>query len=91
MSSILAVISLSLAVVFMVMWIRVRRAARQAEIVAYGLRAQDDRDDSTRTNLLKKNREYYVAIKKLNELGEIELDNWGRWVCTETGQQLGQG
>jgi hypothetical protein len=90
-SIVLAVISLSLAIVFMIMWIRARRTALQAEVVAYGLRAQDDGDEDTKITLTNMHKEYNEAISKLNQLGQIKLDNWGRWVWTESGQQLGQG
>lgn len=92
MSSIIfAVIPFSLAFVFMIMWIRARRAALQAEVVAYGLRAHDDKDEDTKITLTNMHREYNEAIRKLDQLGQIKLDNWGRWVWTESGQQLGQG
>jgi hypothetical protein len=90
-SIVLAIISLSLALVFMVMWIRARRAALRAEVVAYGLRAQDDSDEHTKTDLMNMHKEYNVAISKLDQLGHIKRDNWGHWVWTESGQQLGQG
>lgn len=90
-SIVLAVISLCLAFFSMVMWVRARRAVLQAEVVAYGLRAQDDSDEVTKTNLVNMQTEYHVAIRKLNQLGHIKLDNWGRWIWTESGQQLGQG
>ncbi len=90
-SIVLAVISLSLAFVLMVMWIRARRAALRAEVVAYGLRAQDDRDEDTKTNLINRHKEYNVAISKLDQMGQIKRDKWGHWVWTESGQQLGQG
>jgi hypothetical protein len=89
-SIVLDVISLTLAFVFMVMWIRARRAAVQAEIVAYGLRSQDGGDEVTRTNLINMDKEYHDAISKLSQLGQIERDNWGRWVWIESGQQLAQ-
>jgi hypothetical protein len=88
-SIVLAVISLSFAFVFMVMWIRTRRAALRAEVVAYGLRAQDDGDEDTKTTLINKKKEYQDAIQKLDQLGQVKLDDWGRWVWTESGQQLG--
>jgi hypothetical protein len=72
----------------MVMWIRTRKISKQAELVAYGLRAQDDHDEITRTNLTLLNSEHQAAIHKLAELGEIKRDNWGRWIWTESGQPL---
>ncbi len=88
-SIVLATVSLILAFVFMIMWIRARRAARSAEIVAYGLRAQDDNDEDTKTNLIHKNREYHEAIRKLNQMGQVKLDSWGRWVWADSGELLG--
>jgi hypothetical protein len=91
MNFILAVVSLSLAFVLMVLWIRTRRAALRAEVVAYGLRAQDDSDEDTKNNLISMNKEYHVAIRKLNQLGQIKLDDLGRWVWTDSGQHIGRG
>lgn len=86
----LATISFSLALVFMIMWIRARRASRRAEIVAYGLRAQDDHDENTKTNLTIMDAEFQVAIQKLAQLGQVKRDNWGRWVWVDSGQAIGQ-
>jgi hypothetical protein len=90
-SIIVAIISCTIALFFMVMWLRARRLANEAEIVAYGLRSQDESDENTKTNLIMLESEYEAAITKLNQLGEIKRDNWGRWVWTETGQQLSEG
>jgi hypothetical protein len=89
-SSLFVAISVSLAFVFFIMWIRERRAALRAEVVAYGLRAQDDQDEDTKTDLIIKNQEYSVAIKKLEQMGQIQMDSWGRWVWTDSGQLLGR-
>jgi hypothetical protein len=90
-SLIVAIISCVLALFFLVMWLRARRAVNEAEIVAYGLRAQDDSDENTKTNLSMIEAEYEAAIDKLSKLGEIKRDEWGRWVWTKTGEQLGGG
>jgi uncharacterized protein (DUF3084 family) len=89
-SIIVAIISGALAILFLIMWLRARRAVSQAEIVAYGLRAQDDSDENTKTNLSMIEAEYEAAIDKLYKLGEIRRDDWGHWVWTKTGQQLGE-
>ena len=89
-SIIVAIISCTFALVFFVMWLRARRAANEAEVVAYGLRAQDDSDENTKTSLSMMEAEYDAAIDKLSEMGEIKRDDWGRWVWTDTGEQLGE-
>jgi hypothetical protein len=89
-STIVAIISVTLALIFMVMWLRARRIANEAEIVAYGLRSQDESDENTKTSLSMLETEYEAAIDKLNQLGEIRRDDWGRWVWTKSGQQLSQ-
>lgn len=89
-SIIVTTISCTFALVFIVMCVRARRAANEAEVVAYGLRAQDESDENTKTNLSMMEAEYEAAIDKLSDMGKIKRDNWGRWVWTETGQQLGE-
>lgn len=91
MSIIVAIISCVFALVFFVLWLRARRAASEAEVVAYGLRSHDDSDENTKTSLSLMEAEYDAAIEKLSALGEIKRDDWGRWVWTKTGQQLGEG
>ncbi len=87
---IVAIISSAFAIVFLVMWLRARKAVSEAEVVAYGLRSQDDSDENTKTSLSIMEAEYDAAIDKLSEMGEIKRDEWGRWVWTKTGQPLGE-
>ncbi len=75
---------------FLVLWLRERRHAREAEIVAYGLRAQDDSNENTKTNITMIQSEHDAAIQKLVDLGEIKQDDWGRWVWTRTGEPMGE-
>lgn len=81
--------SVFLAVVFLILWLRERRISSDAEIVAYGLRAQDDSDDNTKTSISAMESEYTEALNKLQELGELKQDEWGRWIWSKTGKQLG--
>ena len=81
--------SLFLAVIFLILWLRERKHAADAEIVAYGLRAQDDSDDNTKTSISAMESEYNDALNKLQELGELQQDEWGRWIWSKTGKQLG--
>lgn len=81
--------SLFLAVIFLILWLRERKHAADAEIVAYGLRAQDHSDDNTKTSISAMESEYNDAINKLQELGELQQDEWGRWIWSKTGKQLG--
>ena len=77
------------AVVFMLLWLKERKHASEAEVVAYGLRAADDSDDNTKTSISVMESEYNEAIDKLKELGEVQQDEWGKWVWTKTGLPLG--
>lgn len=87
--TLLALGSIFLAVIFMILWLRERKHASEAEIVAYGLRAEDDSDDNTKTSISAMEYEYNEAIAKLEELGEIHQDEWGRWVWDKSGDELG--
>ncbi len=78
------------AMVFMLLWLKERKHASDAEIVAYGLRAADDSDDNTKTSISVMESEFDEAMEKLKELGEIHQDEWGHWVWDKTGEQLGQ-
>ncbi len=73
---------------FLILWLRERRRA-QAEYVAYGLRADED-DENTKTNITEMEASFVEAITKLEELGEVHQDNWGTWVWTKTGKPLGK-
>lgn len=83
------IISIFLALVFLILWLKERRHANEAEIVAYGLRSEDDSDENTKTSISVMESEYNEALNKLEQLGEIQQDNWGRWVWTKTGEPLG--
>ena len=87
---IISSISVLLALVFFILWVRERRRASQAEVVAYGLRAEDDADENTKTNISVLEAEYDAAIQKLIDMGQIRKDEWGRWVWAETGELLGE-
>lgn len=79
-----------IAIIFMVMWLRERRHAAEAEIVAYGLRSEDESDENTKTSISTMESGYNEAVQRLEELGEIRQDNWGRWVWDKSGKQLGE-
>ena len=87
--AVVSIVSLVLAVIFLLLWLRARNQANEAEIVAYGLRAQDDKHDSTKTSISAMESEYNEAIDKLQELGELHQDEWGRWIWNKSGKQLG--
>ena len=82
-------ITLLIAVLFIVLWLRERRHAEQAEIVAYGLRSQDESDENTKTNISELESGYNQAISRLEQLDEIRQDEWGNWIWTKTGKPLG--
>jgi hypothetical protein len=85
---ILSGVSVFLAATFFVLWLRERRVAKQAEIVAYGLRAQDDSDENTKTSISMMEAEYSAAMDKLAQIGEIHQDEWGNWIWTKTGEPM---
>ena len=72
---------------FVGLWLKERRKA-EVEYVAYGLRASED-DEITKTNITEMEASFMEAISKLEELGEVQQDNWGRWIWTKTGQPVG--
>lgn len=78
-----------IAAVFMLLWLKERKHASEAEIVAYGLRAEDDSDDNTKTSISVMESEFEEAMEKLEALGEIHQDEWGQWVWNKTGEKLG--
>lgn len=78
----------ALVLLFLILWLRERRRAA-AEYVAYGLRADED-DENTKTNITQMQANFAEAITRLEELGEIQQDNWGNWVWTKTGKPLGK-
>jgi hypothetical protein len=82
-------ISIVLAVLFLVLWLRERRHAQEAEVVAYGLRSEDDSDENTKTSISMMEAEYTAAMDKLEQIGEIRQDEWGKWVWSKTGEPMG--
>lgn len=78
----------ALVLVLLCLWLRARRSAR-IEQIAYGLRGDEDADQQTRTNITDMQAELAEAIAKLEELGLIKQDEWGRWVWVESGNFLG--
>ncbi len=81
--------SLFFAVIFLILWLRERKHANDAEIVAYGLRAEDDSEENTKTSISVMEAEFNEALDKLVELGEIHQDQWGNWIWNKTGKPLG--
>ena len=77
-----------LVLIFLVLWLRERRRA-ETEHIAYGLRTDEDSDENTKTNITQMEAEFVDAITKLEELGEVQQDNWGNWVWTKTGKPVG--
>jgi hypothetical protein len=76
-----------LILVLLILWLRERRRA-EIEYVAYGLRADED-DENTKTNITEMEAGFIEAISKLEELGEVQQDNWGQWIWTKTGKAVG--
>ena len=73
---------------FLGLWLRERRMAH-IEHIAYGLRADEDQNENTKTNITVMEASFLQAISKLEELGEVEQDQWGEWIWTKTGKAVG--
>ncbi len=82
-------VSVFLVLFFLVLWLRERRNA-QKEYIAYGLRADEDQSENTKTNISVMENGFQDAMSRLEDLGEVTRDNWGQWVWTESGKPLGQ-
>ena len=78
-----------LVLIFMFLWLRERRRA-QIEYIAYGLRGDEDSDENTKTNITQLEASYVEAMTKLEELGQVRQDNWGRWVWVDSGKPVGE-
>ena len=77
-----------LILVFLTLWLRERRRA-QIEYIAYGLRADEESDENTKTNITQMEASFVEAISRLEELGLVKQDNWGVWIWIETGRPVG--
>ena len=77
-----------LVLVFLILWLRERRRA-QIEYIACGLRADEDSDENTKTNITQMEASFMEAISKLEELGQVIQDRWGQWIWTDTGKPVG--
>jgi len=82
------VVSGILVLVFLILWLRERRRA-QIEYIAYGLRADEESDENTKTNITQMEAGFVEAISRLEQLGLVKQDSWGVWIWTETGRPVG--
>jgi len=79
-----------LTVTFFLLWLKERRHAEQAEVVAYGLRSNDESDENTKTNLSAMEATHSEALDRLLQLGEISQDDWGQWIWKKSGKKMGK-
>ncbi len=77
-----------LCLIFLVLWLKERRNS-QNESIAYGLRASEDSDENTRTNLTMMESGFREAMSKLEDMGEVSCNQWGQWVWTKSGKPVG--
>ena len=77
-----------LTLIFLVLWLRERRRA-QIEYIAYGLRADEDSDENTKTNITQMEASFVEAISRLEEMGQVKQDNWGVWIWVDSGKPVG--
>jgi len=83
------VVSAVLILLFLILWLRERKNS-QREYIAYGLRANEDQSENTKTNISTMENGFQEAMVKLEDMGEVTRDNWGQWVWTKSGRPLGQ-
>ena len=86
---IVVAVSAILILFFLVLWLRERRNA-QKEYIAYGLRANEDQSENTKTNISAIENGFEEAMSKLEEMGEVTRDNWGQWVWIKSGTPVGR-
>ena len=77
-----------LSLIFLILWLRERRRA-DVEYIAYGLRADEDSDENTKTNITQMEASFVAAISKLEELGQVKQDQWGVWIWVDSGKPVG--
>ncbi len=70
------------------LWLKERKQA-QREHIAYGLRSGDDSDENTKTNLTMIEAGYREALNRLEDLGEVQQDQWGHWIWKKSGKPVG--
>ena len=78
-----------LILIFLILWLRERRQARM-EYIAYGLRSSEDNTDNTKTNVTAIEDGFNETISRLEDLGEVSQDEWGKWIWTKSGMQVGK-
>ncbi|MCH6565792.1 MAG: hypothetical protein IH811_07960 [Proteobacteria bacterium] len=78
-----------LILIFLILWLRERRQARM-EYIAYGLRSSEDNTDNTKTNVTAIEDGFNETISRLEDLGEVSQDEWGKWIWTKSGKPVGK-
>ncbi len=78
-----------LILIFLILWLRERRQARM-EYIAYGLRSSEDSTDNTKTNVTAMEDGFNETISRLEDLGEVNQDEWGKWIWTKSGKPVGK-
>ncbi|MCP4236210.1 MAG: hypothetical protein GY770_21970 [Aestuariibacter sp.] len=80
--------SCAIILLLLYLWLRERKK-NQTEQIAYGLRSSDDSDENTKTNLTMLKASYRETLNRLEDLGEVQQDNLGRWTWKNTGNSVG--
>ena len=84
------VVSAVFVLFFLILWLRERKKNAEKEYIAYGLRANEDQSENTKTNISAMENGFEEAMSKLEDLGEVTRDNWGQWIWTKSGKPVGQ-
>ncbi len=78
-----------LILIFLILWLKERRQAR-LEYIAYGLRSSEDSSENTKTNVTVIENGFEEAMSRLEDIGEVNQDQWGQWIWTESGKPVGK-
>lgn len=78
-----------LILIFLMLWLKERRNARNEQIV-YGLRSSEDNTENTKTNLTGLETGFREAMSKLEDLGEVTKDQYGQWRWVKSDLPVGE-
>ncbi len=81
--------AVAVIVLLLYLWLNERNQA-QKEHIAYGLRSSDSSDENTKTNLTLIEAGYRETLSRLEDLGEVKRDQWGKWIWRKTGKPVGE-
>ena len=78
-----------LVFIFLTLWLKERRRSRM-ESIAYGFRTGEDHTEGTKTNITLMDSGFREAMSRLEDIGEVAQDEWGKWVWLKSGKPVGE-